>query len=128
LTTTIANYQFVQITNPTAQTATVSLWTSKAATAGAQDIDTIIASYATQPATDQQRMACSVGVDDECTETLDPTECQGEWAGLTKTDAKSVTIPPAGSVVVYVSAYYDTTSTNPHSGDFMLTVRTDGLI
>ncbi len=87
-----------------------------------------MAAYVTQPSTDAERRSCIAGgVKDTCTEKLDATECLGEGAGLTKLDTASVTIPPSSSVVVYVAAYFSTSSSLPHSGDYALSARTDAL-
>ena len=124
----LTSYQYVTITNPTAQTAVVSIWSSKAPTVGAVDIDTIMASYVTPPTTDAQRSACVKGVSDTCVGTgIDPTECLTQWAGLVKGSGTQVTLPPAGSITVYVAAYYTTTAVESHSGNYLLSVRTDGL-
>ena len=127
LTATVSPYQFVRLQNTTAQTATVSVWTSKAATAGAVDLDTLIASYATLPSTDAARKACSVGVNDACTDKTDPTECLSQWAGLTKAGSQAVTVPPNGSVYVYVTSYYAAGSGTAATGDYVLTARTESL-
>ena len=128
LSTTQTSYQLVRVQNPTAQTATVSIWTSKAATVGAPELDTIIASYPSLPLTDTDRKACSVGVNDQCTDTTDPTMCISQWAGLTKVSGKPVTIAPGGSAYVYVASYYDASSaTQPSHGDYLLSVRTEAL-
>ncbi len=127
ITTTVTPYQLVRVQNPSAQAATVSIWSSKAPIAGAVDIDTLIATYASPPATDAARMACSVGVNDACTDKTDPTECLGQWAGLTKAGGEGVTVPAGGSVYVYVTAYFGLGSGGTATGPYALTVRTESL-
>jgi hypothetical protein len=128
LDTTQTSYQIVRVQNPTAQTATVSIWTSKAATAGAPDLDTIIASYTALPLSDADRKACSVGVNDQCTtDGSDATMCLGQWAGLIKAKGQAVTLAPGASAYVYVASYYDATATLPSHGDFLLSIRTETL-
>src|SRR5262249_20132978 len=50
-------YVYVGVTNPTNKTARVSIWSSKATTAGAPNMDTILATYtgAAPPGTDAER-------------------------------------------------------------------------
>jgi hypothetical protein len=130
LSTTVSNYQYVQVANPTAKTATISVWSSLAS--GGQNIDTIMVAYATVPASDAQRQVCLVGVSDTCNDTSDPTSCIGadnfdQWAGLMKADGNSVTIAPNGNVIIYTAAYYGTTATQAHSGNYTLSARTEAL-
>ena len=117
-------YQYVEVYNPTAKTASVSVWTGKPT--GGVDIDTVMAAYngVNVPLTPAARMACSVGVDDTCSDP-DATACLATWGGLV--GSGGVTIAPYGSVVVYTAAYWDATSSNAHAGGFMMFVRTDAL-
>jgi hypothetical protein len=125
----VTNYQYVRIANPTSKAATLSVWTSKAA--AGPDIDTILATYWADPTTSAERLACVVGVNDICSDTSDPTTCvyggAGFWAGLMSSEGNAVTVPAGGSVIVYVAAYDSTTSTNPHSGPYTLSARTEAL-
>jgi hypothetical protein len=130
LSTTVTNYQYVTVINPTAKTATISVWDSLAS--GGQNIDTVMVVYASVPTTDPQRGVCLVGLSDFCNDLTDPTSCIGadgfdQWAGLMKADGNPVTIPPNGSVVVYTAAYYATTATEAHSGSYLLSARTESL-
>ena len=79
--TTLTCYQYVQIANPSSMVATVSIWGSKAATAGSVDIDTIMAVYngSSPPVSAMQRQACNYGVTDDCGDTTDPTSCLSGW-------------------------------------------------
>jgi hypothetical protein len=118
------SYQYVEVYNPTAKTAKVSVWTAKAT--GGADIDTVMAAYngVNVPLTASARMACAAGVNDGCSDT-DPTACQSSWAGLVGTDA--VAIGGYGSVLIYNAAFNDSSSSSPHSGPYQLVVRTDSL-
>ncbi len=127
------SYQYVQVANATGMTASVSIWSSKASSPTAKEIDTVMAAYTgtAPPGTDTERAACKVGVNDTCTDHTDPTSCLGgfldSWAGL-MIGSKPVSIPPFSSVFVYVAAYYDaSSSTHASSGDYALTVRTDTI-
>jgi hypothetical protein len=126
ITPTITPYQIVRLQNPSAQSATVSVWTSKAASAAAVDLDTLIAAYASFPTTDAARMACTVGVNDACAST-DPTDCLGQWAGLIKAGNQGVTVPANGSVYIYVTSYFAVGSGTAATSDYILTVRTESL-
>ncbi len=122
--TTMTSYQYVEVYNPTAKTATVSVWTGKAT--GGVDIDTVMAAYGgvNVPFTAAARMACVSGVNDSCTDG-DATACKASWAGLVGTDA--VTIGAYGSALVYNAAFNDAASGSPHAGAYQLFVRTDAL-
>jgi hypothetical protein len=127
-TTTIANYQFVEVHNPTGMTAKVSVWTGQAT--GGPLLDTIMAAYNgfNVPTTDTARRACTVGVNDSCNDTTsDPTSCKDSWAGLMNADGNPVTVSPFGSVMIYNAGYYSSTGTDPHAGDYMMFVRTESL-
>jgi hypothetical protein len=128
ISSTATNYQYVEVRNPTATAAHVSVWLSKASTASAQDIDTVMAAYngGALPATDAQRKACIAGVNDDCNDSSDPSACLAHWSGLVATNG-AVTIAPSGSVLVYVAAFWGTSSSDAHAGDFVLNVRTDSL-
>lgn len=130
-TFSVTPFQYVTLRNASFQTATVSIWTAKALTAGAADIDTLLATYATPPATTAEREACQKGVNDRCTVagTTDPTECVGEWAGLTRANSQQVTVPALGSITVYVAAYFAPGSAGAPAatGPFRLNVRTETL-
>ena len=128
-TTDVTSYQYVQIVNTTSMTATISVWGGKVATAGASDIDTIMAAYAgpNLPITPAQRTACTVGVTDSCFDSTDPTACQASWAGLMKSANKQVTVGPFGSVFIYTAAYYTAASGEVASGDYQLSVRTETI-
>jgi hypothetical protein len=125
--TTITSYQYVEVHNPTAQTAKVSIWGSKAP--AGSDIDTIMAVYNgfNVPLTDTARKACSVGVTDDCSDTTDPTSCLMSWAGLMSADGNPVTIGPFNSAIVYTAAYFAASGTITTSGPYILSVRTESL-
>ena len=66
-------------------------------------------------------------MNDQCTDTSDPTECITQWAGLTKAGGKGVTIPAGSAVWIYVSSYYGVGSGAADTGDYVLSVRTEAL-
>jgi hypothetical protein len=118
----VTPFTYVTLVNPTATSATVSVWSGQSSHVGASYIDTVIASYArdTKPVTDPERKACAKGVNDTCSSGGDPSACVSSWAGLVGSNV--VTVPANGKIVIYVGAYYAT-----GKGDFLLTARTDAL-
>jgi hypothetical protein len=133
----LTSYRYVQVFNPTAQTATVSIWTG--AVPGTLDIDTLVAAYKMQtpPATDTQRQQCKWPTKgfslDSCNDSTgtNPKSCQASWGGLMVGDGNQVTITPYSTIVVYVGAAYN--AANPPFGDggyygsFQFAVRTETL-
>ena len=121
-------YAFIEVRNPSALTATVSVWFSQAPSG--PNIDTQIAAYdgAHPPTTDTLRSACDVDVNDSCFSQI-ATACQTGWGGLVVDDFSggAVTIPPNASITVYAGAVNEVTSTLPHSGMFLLNTRTESL-
>ena len=122
-------YQYVQIVNTTSKTATVSVWSSKAAGEGAPEIATIMATYAgpTPPVTPAQRSACQQGVVRYCNDRIDPTSCLNGWAGMMKADSKQITVKPYSSLFVYVAANNASTATLPQFGPYVLSARTESI-
>jgi hypothetical protein len=91
-------YQYVELRNPTTKSAKVTVFVSTAGVA----IDTIMAVYGTpiQPMDDAGRKACTFGVNDQSADTT--------LTGNTDFSLISgVTIPAGGSVLVYVSTFYE---------------------
>lgn len=125
LSTAITPFAYVEVKNPTNKTATVTVFNSRIGASG-PIIDTLLVAYGgrTIPTTEAQRRACLVGVGDFGEEALtgDP-----DFASLS--GDKAVTIPPNGSVQIYVGAYPPFDSSNPvdSTGNIKLTVRTDRL-
>jgi hypothetical protein len=79
------------------------------------------------PVTDAERKACTSGIIDSCTSTNEPAACLASWAGLMVSDSHPITIPAGASFVVYVAAWYDDTSSSPHDGKYVLSVKTEAL-
>jgi hypothetical protein len=94
-------YQYVEIHNPTAKAAVVTLYTS--AGPSAVVIDTIMAAYQTpiQPMDDAGRQACTWGVNDQSSSDTALTG-NSNFSIL-----KAVPIPAGGSILVYTAAYYE---------------------
>jgi hypothetical protein len=115
--TSVTNNTYVIITNPTNQTAKVSVWVGQAADASAYD--SVMAAYpgTTPPVTEAERINCLGYANDDCTvpdasPTPYPLACLSAQAGIfyVATDtASGVTIPPNSSVNVYVASYYSGT-------------------
>jgi hypothetical protein len=107
--------KYVVVSNPTAKTATVSVWLSAAP--GGTEFDSIMASYAgaTNPPT--SREMC-VRFNDDCY----AAPCPGSTlSGLI--DGSRPVIPPNSSIVLYLAAY----STFLGEQDVTLNLRTDLL-
>jgi hypothetical protein len=116
------SYGYVTVTNPSAQIAVVSIWTSQTATG--PTIDTEITSYpgSVIPATLAARGHCTNLVTDSCFDMSDPTSCLPGWGGLMLADGNALTVAPSGSLVVYVAAVSPT-----DQGPIKLSVRTESL-
>jgi hypothetical protein len=108
----------VELTNPTALTATVSIYQSKAA--GATDYQMRMWAYKSiaPPGDVSALVACDWGVADTC---IAGNPC-GNGATVNYTGLSGVAIPAGGRILVYSSA-----AAPPFSGDFVLNVRTDAL-
>jgi len=124
INTSITPYNYFEIRNTTAKTATVSIYHSQAT--GGPILDTVIAAYtgATPPSTDAERKACLKGVGDFGTTALTG---DGSFASLTNTSA--VVIPPGGSVTVYSAQYYAYNAADAEAagGKIKINVKTDKL-
>ncbi len=115
-------YVYVEVSNPTALTMTLSAWNTHASNGGPA-IATVMTVYATKPADEAARKGCAKTVATSCPPGL---PCgAASFAGLTGTNA--FTIPPSGSVLVFFQSYYATGATQPSAGDVKLVVRTDAL-
>jgi hypothetical protein len=117
-------YGYVAVSNPTAQTAVVSIWTSK--TPAGPTIDTMITSYVGSviPMTVAARDNCTGTVTDSCGDISDPTSCHPGWGGLMQSDGNAVTLGPGASVIVYVAA---SPMSTPSVGPIRLSARTESL-
>jgi hypothetical protein len=117
-------YEIVEVKNATAKVAKVSAWLS-----GTPAIDTALTAYNTNlPPQDDTALAQCTAANDTCPPGA--SECSSPWSGLLVSDGNSVTIQPGTSVILRVESYYaidDTSNTDPTTGPFTLTVRTDSL-
>ena len=95
-------YQYIELHNPTAKAAKVTVYASKAPPPAPVQVDTIMAIYASaiQPMTDAARTPCRDGVNDSSF---------GDEALTGNSNysiLKGVAIPAGGSVIVYLTSYY----------------------
>jgi hypothetical protein len=72
-------------------------------------------------------MACNYGTNDSCGDNSDPTSCLASWGGLMNGDGNAVTIGPYNSAIVYLGAYYATFTSNPCTGPYVLSARTESI-
>ncbi len=117
-------YEYVQIHNPNAKTATVTIFDSLAP--GGVVFHTVLASYngATPPSTDTARKACVKGMNIFGDDTITG---DSNFASLSDTDRP--TIPPNGDITIYNAAFakYDPTKPADSTGSVKLTVQLDAL-
>ena len=94
-------YQFVEVHNPTAKAAKVTVYVSQPA--GGALVDTVMTAYANpiQPMDDPSRKACRDGVNDDSFGDVALT------GNTIFSILKAVAIPAGGSVLVWVGAYYE---------------------
>jgi hypothetical protein len=118
-------YQYVELHNPTAKAAKVTVYASTAP--GGQVVDTVMAVYANpiQPMDDAGRKACRDGANDQSA-AADPT-------GATNFSIlKAVAIPAGGSVLVWVGAYEENGDLDldglPSVGDFSINTKIETLL
>jgi hypothetical protein len=121
-TTATYPWQAVEVKNPTALTATISVYHSGTG----KPLDTLIWVYKkTLPPNDDASLgACDFGAADSCitgdpcgNATATPSGSSLDWAGL-----ENVTIPPGGKVLVYSAGYGSTVL-----GNFNLNLKTTKL-
>lgn len=129
LSTTIAPAVAVEISNPTAQTAELTLFQSKSAT-GKDNLDLVIWGYAgdSVPLTDDGIKACSIPFADSCladSGTASKNLCGNTSSNIYFASADKVSVPAGGKIIVF-SALYSTTVT-PGDNTFNLNVRTNKL-
>lgn len=110
-------YAYVEVRNPTAKTAVVSLWHS------AGDSQMAVYAGSTIPADDAARRACMPGTkaSDSCPATM--SGLCGQTGMFSTAGVAAVTVPANGSITVYNTLY----STTAGAGPFLLSVRTDSL-
>lgn len=94
-------YQYIEVKNPTGQAAKVTVYSSLAP--GGVVIDTVMAGYASavQPVDEVGRKACRDGVNDQSSGADVAITGNADFSIL-----KAVAIPAGGSVLIYVSTFY----------------------
>jgi hypothetical protein len=124
-------YQYVELKNPSAKTAKVTVYTSVAP--GGVVIDTVMAAYATAivPMDDAARKACTWGGNDDMTAaeaTALGSDVKFSILGNSATTGGPVVVPAGGSVIVYVGSFYGTVAVaQPTTGSLRINVRLDAL-
>ncbi|HEY8073782.1 MAG TPA: hypothetical protein VIF62_06730 [Labilithrix sp.] len=119
-------YQVIEVDNPTAQTATVSIQSGGAGSTA--DLDVIMWAYhkTLPPQNDTDLQACDYAPTDSCP-TGSGITCpatSGYWGGQ-----KGVTIPPNGAALVIISSWYATDDGfGTPTGTVNLQVKTTGLM
>ncbi len=125
LSTATTAYKYVRLDNPGTRGVKLSVYNS----AGAfSKLDTVLAAYAgaTEPTTEAERKACTVGIGDTGGSAL-----TGQGMDAALTGAKAVVVPAGGSVLVYVGGYYKvdpTVSPLKSTGPVVLNVKLDALL
>ncbi|HSO32119.1 MAG TPA: hypothetical protein VLT33_06380 [Labilithrix sp.] len=118
-------YQYVEVHNPTAKAAKVSVYASVAP--GGQIVDTLMAVYGTsiQPMDDASRKACRDGVNDQSADTTLTGDSNFSLI-------KAVAIPAGGSVLVYLGAYVEVGALDfdglPGVGDLNINTKVETLL
>lgn len=113
---------WVKVVNDGDKTATLSAW-NEAAPGGAT-INTVLASYAAQPTTDAELLACEKGAGDSCPASL---PCGDPSLG-SLTGTSSVVVAPGETKIVGVTAYYPLGTVGEVSeGSIAFVVRSDAL-
>ncbi len=119
-------YTIVEIQNTGAQKATVTI---QSLPGTPNNLDVVIWAYnkTLPPPDDAALQACDYGVTDTCPSGSGitcPTSPSNYWGGL-----KGVTINAGASVLVVLSAYYETSDAfEPNTGTVNLAVKTTGLM
>lgn len=117
-------YAFVEMHNPTASTATVTVYNTTAP--GGQVIDTVMTAYRgnVAPATEAERKACAFGPSGSSTAALTGDT---KYAALTGTTA--VTLAPGARAIVWFSANDNYNAADPAktTGPVLVVARTDAL-
>jgi hypothetical protein len=117
-------YVYIQVTNPLAKAAKVSIYNSIAPNGVV--VDTTLAAYAgaVAPTAEAARKACDKG-----TNSYGTTALTGDSKFASLDGARAVTIPANSTVTVYVAAdkAYDAAKPAESTGPVKLTVRTESL-
>jgi hypothetical protein len=113
----------VEVSNPTAQTATVTLYNTKAA--AGTEVDSIIWTYngVLPPQSSAAVNACAVGVGDECAGTLANNICGNTIDTYNLASLDNVTIGPGKKILVYVAGF-----DAAQSGPVVLNIKTKTLM
>lgn len=104
---------FVPLTNPTSADVTVQIWHSAVNKVG---LDTVVATYATKPSTDDDFKACSTEPQDSCSQLQDICTADG-GSGFGGVDNVKV---PANSTIWIANIGWSSTT----AGKFVLNVKT----
>ena len=112
---------WIRVTNPGAQKATVTVWTS-ATPGGPGVLDTSLVAYAAKPTTDEELKACVAGAGESCNTALLPCG-DASFGSLTGTNAIAI---PAGETRV-VGVVISAVPGQATSGPVLVSVRTDSL-
>lgn len=122
----VVPYVAVQVTNPTAKTAVVSLYQSKSVT-GKPDFDMVLWRYngTGLPMSDAALGACVGSVADSCTGTAASNPCGNTGSNYDFAGMDNVSIPAGGSILVYSGAYGSFTTIG--DGTFTLNIKTTAL-
>lgn len=102
----------IPLRNPNATEATVQIWHSSAGSS----VDTVIATYANNPSTDDDFKTCMTEPQDSCTQLNDicAVDGSGSWGGV-----DNVKVPANSTIWIYSSGWTASTT-----GKFVLNVKT----
>jgi len=116
-------YEYVEIKNPTAKQATVTIYTSQAPAGVTLDTIMVVYDGAVKPMSDPQKLACKWGVADQ---SYSDTNLTGASSFAIQ---KNVVIPANGSVLLDVWSYPEVDPLDPTdtTGPLLVNVRTDAL-
>lgn len=111
------SYAYIQLINPSAKAATVTLWTAQAFASSASTTNLAVYARTTVPVTDPERKTCAVG-NTYCTTA--PCETGAAWSGFVGANALKV---PAGATMM-LHVFPDGSA---ETGAFQVFARTDAL-
>jgi hypothetical protein len=114
---------YVEVTNPTAQTANLLIYNTKAA--AGTEADTIIWTYngVLPPQSAAAVNACAVGVADECAGTVANNVCGNTIDTYNLASLDNVSIGPGKKILVYVGGFDGAVS-----GPVVLNIKTKSLM
>lgn len=116
-------YQYVELHNPNAKAAKVTVYASAAP--GGAVIDTIMAGYSTaiQPMDDAAKKACAYGANDQSATADQALTGAADFSIL-----KAVPIPAGGSILIFVATYYQNPTTDEvTTGDLNINAKIESL-